>query len=64
VVGFDDEHVERLWQMIEGNGGKHATEEQMAGYAIFPMNTAPEDCLQAKQLVSKCNSKPECRHDF
>ena len=62
VVGFD-EHVERLWQIIESNGGNRAGKRQMADYAIFPMNTVPEGSLQAKQLVSyftvhcKCQSK-------
>ena len=50
VVGFD-EHIERLWQIIESNGGKRASERQMADFAIFPMNTVPKGRIQAKQLV-------------
>ena len=50
MVGFD-EHIERLWQIIESNGGKQASERQMADFAIFPMNTVPEGRIQAKQLV-------------
>ena len=56
MVGFTDEHVEHLWQMIESNGGKRVGKRQMADYAIFPMNTVPEDTLQAKQLVSSIYS--------
>ena len=53
VAGFADEHVEHLWQMIEGNGGKRARESQTADFAIFPMNTCPDDNMQAKHSVSK-----------
>lgn len=50
MVGFD-EHIERLWQIIESNGGKRASERQMVDFAIFPMNTVPKGRIQAKQLV-------------
>ncbi len=41
-----------LWQLIESNGGKPVAKAQTADYAILPMNTIPEEKLQAKQMVS------------
>lgn len=52
IAGFANEHVAHLWQLIESNAGKPVTKGQTADYAILPMNTVPEEKLQAKQLVS------------
>lgn len=52
IAGFANEHVAHLWQLIESNAGKPVTKGQTADYAILPMNTVPEESLQAKQLVS------------
>ena len=59
IACFSTEHVVHLWKLIESNGGKPVAKDQTADYAILPMNTVPEEDLQAKQLVSTCMAPQE-----